>query len=219
MTGVIVRSSANVLAGGKTRLSAIFHGAWLLVFIAGLAFVLRQIPTASLAAMLVYTGYKLINIKSVVELRKYGWGEVAIYVATVSTIVFTDLLTGVIVGITLSALKLLYTVSHLNADVRVDEADGSVVLTLRGAATFIRLPNLASELEKVSSGATLHVNFEHLTYIDHACLDLLMNWAKQHEATGGQLLIDWQSLHACFHSGNGRDESSSDDETDRDSAA
>jgi len=43
------------------------------------------------------------------------------------------------------------------------------------------------------------VNFEHLDYIDHACLDLLMNWGKQHEATGGSLVIDWDTLHANFH--------------------
>ena len=87
MTGVIVRSSANVQAGGRTRLSAILHGFWLLIFVAGLAFLLRLIPTASLAAILVYTGYKLVNPKSIRELRKYGWGEVAIYAATVGTIV------------------------------------------------------------------------------------------------------------------------------------
>ncbi len=92
MTGVIVRSSANVQAGGRTRLSAILHGVWLLIFVAGLAFLLRLIPTASLAAILVYTGYKLVNPKSVRELRKYGWGEVGIYAATVGTIVVTDLL-------------------------------------------------------------------------------------------------------------------------------
>ena len=99
MTGVIVRSSANVEAGAQTRLSAILHGIWLLIFVAGLAFVLRQIPTAALAAILVYTGYKLINPTSIRELRKYGWGEVFIYAATVTMIVVTDLLTGVITGI------------------------------------------------------------------------------------------------------------------------
>ena len=50
----------------------------------------------------------------------------------------------------------------------------------------------------------LHVDFQHLDYIDHACLDLLMTWAKQHEATGGNLVIDWESLHARFNRENGR---------------
>ena len=51
---------------------------------------------------------------------------------------------------------------------------------------------------KCRSGAHLHVDFEHLDYIDHACLELLMNWAKQHESAGGQLIIDWGQLHARF---------------------
>ncbi|NOY29888.1 MAG: SulP family inorganic anion transporter [Planctomycetes bacterium] len=202
MTGVIVRSSANVEAGGKTRLSTILHGLWLLIFVSLLAFILRMIPTAALAAMLVYIGYKLINIQAIRDLKKYGWGEVAIYAATVTTIVCADLLTGVITGICLSAAKLLYTFSHLVVDLEVDEENRKAVLRLDGTATFVRLPVLAEELERVPGDVELHVDFEHLSYIDHACLDLLMNWAKQHEGTGGKLVIDWESLHANFAQDN-----------------
>ena len=124
MTGVIVRSTANVQSGGKSRLSAILHGVWLLVFVAFLSFVLRLIPTSALAAILVYTGYKLVNPKSIKELKSYGWGEVAIYTVTVITIVVTDLLTGVIVGVTLAAAKLLYTFSHLTAELKIDRDIG-----------------------------------------------------------------------------------------------
>lgn len=197
MTGVIVRSSANIQAGGQTRVSAILHGLWLLLFVSVLGFMLRLIPTSSLAAVLVYTGFKLVNVKAMAELRKFGWGEVVIYAATVIMIVFTDLLTGVLVGIGLSALKLLYTFSHLNIRLQLPK-DGidSAVLKLFGSATFLRLPKLAAVLEQVPNGTDLQVDFRHLDYIDHACLDLLMNWAKQHESTGGTLEIDWDSLHA-----------------------
>ncbi len=204
MTGVIVRSTANVESGGKTRVSAILHGVWLLVFVAFLAFVLRLIPTSALAAILVYTGYRLVNPKSIKDLKSYGWGEVAIYVATVVTIVVTDLLTGVIVGVALAAAKLLHTFSHLDAELEIDREEGRSTLGLHGAATFVRLPRLASELEKVPARSELHVDFQHLDYIDHACLDLLMTWAKQHESTGGKLVIDWESLHGRFHRENDR---------------
>lgn len=205
MTGVIVRSSANVEAGAKSRLSSILHGLWLLLFVSLLAFILRMIPTAALAAMLVFTGYKLINFKAIRDLRKYGWGEVAIYFVTLGTIVCTDLLTGVITGICLSALKLLHAFSHLDVRLDVDDENHMATLQLEGAATFIRLPILAAELERVPDDVELHVDFEHLNHIDHACLDLLMTWAKQHEGTGGTLVIDCESLHANFHSGrNGR---------------
>jgi MFS superfamily sulfate permease-like transporter len=198
MTGVIVRSSANVLAGGKTRLSAILHGVWLLVFVTGMATLLRQIPTSCLAAILVYTGYKLIDVKSLRELRGYGWGEVVIYAITVSVIVFEDLLMGVLVGLGLSALKLIYTVSHLQIIVEPVEGEKRMRMRLNGSATFIRLPMLASRLEKIPPGFELYVDLTDLDYIDHACLDLLHSWGTQQRLQGGELVIDWESLHARF---------------------
>jgi MFS superfamily sulfate permease-like transporter len=201
MTGVIVRSSANVQAGAKTRLSAILHGVWILVFVVALTGLLQLIPTASLAAVLVYTGYKLINFKEIKKLREAGWGEVAIYLVTLITIVAEDLLTGVLVGLALAAAKLLYTFSHLKVEVQRDDPDGAFHMKLAGAATFVRLPKLATALELVPENAQLHVDLSRLSYIDHACLELLTNWATQHEQTGGRLTIDWDSLHAAFREG------------------
>lgn len=199
MTGVIVRSAANVQAGAKTRMSAILHGVWLLLFVVALPQVLNSIPTACLAAILVYTGYKLIDFKALRDLAAYGRGEVAIFVATVVMIVVADLLTGVLIGVGLSAAKLLYTFSHLDLRIEDDAANNRTVLRLRGAATFVRLPRLAAVLEMVQPTRELHVHFERLDYIDHACLDLLINWEKQHESTGGKLVIDWDNLTARFH--------------------
>lgn len=198
MTGVIVRSAANVQAGGKTRMSAFLHGCWLLLFVALLGSLLRYIPIASLAAVLVYTGYKLVNIEGIKKLRKYGWGEVFIYAATVIGVVVEDLLIGVAIGIALSSIKLLVTFAHLRVSITDEPRTDRSVLSLDGAATFLRLPLLAAKLEQVRPDAELHVDLERLEYIDHACLDLIMNWAKQHEATGGRLVIDWNSLHASF---------------------
>lgn len=198
MTGVIVRSSANVQAGARTRLSAMLHGVWLLVFVAGLSTLLRQIPTSCLAAILVYTGYKLVDIKAVRELRNFGWGEVAIYATTIAVIVFEDLLTGVIVGVILSAAKIFYTFSRLQCVLRTDSQSRTARLELHGAATFVRLPSLAAQLERIPAGYELHVDFSRLDFIDHACLDLLMNWGAGQKAGGGDLVLDWESLHGRF---------------------
>jgi MFS superfamily sulfate permease-like transporter len=207
MTGVIVRSATNVEAGARTRLSAILHGVWLLLFVALLPWLLRFIPTAALAAILVYTGCKLVSVKAIRSLWGYGKSEVLIYAATLGTIVAKDLLTGVLLGIGLSIVKLLYTFSHLNVRLESDPQRRRTTLYLEGAATFIRLPRLAAALETVPPNTELHVHFEGLSYIDHACLDLLINWEKQHEATGGSLVVDWESLTARFRSfgqsGNG----------------
>ncbi|REJ87482.1 MAG: STAS domain-containing protein [Planctomycetota bacterium] len=198
MTGVIVRSAANVQAGGRTRWSAILHGLWLLLFVAALGFVLRLIPTAALAAILVYIGWKLMNFKGIKELMQYGWGEVVVFFATVIMIVATDLLTGVITGVVLAAAKLLFTFSHLKIDTEHDADQNRTVMHLHGVATFIRLPALAAALEEIPPGTELHVELHNLQYVDHACLELLMDWAKQHESTGGRLVIDWDTLHASF---------------------
>lgn len=200
MTGVIVRSAANVEAGAATRLSTILHGGWLLLTaLFGIA-LLQQVPVAALAAILVYTGYRLVNPAVIRELWHWGWSEVAIYLCTLVAVVSTDLLKGVILGIALSVLKLLYRFSYLRLTMNVEEGGKRTTLTIEGAATFLRLPSLARALEGVPAATELHVQFERLSYIDHACLDLLINWEKQHRAVGGSLVIDWDSLHARFHS-------------------
>lgn len=200
MTGVIVRSSANVNSGAKTRLSTILHGLWLLIFVAAIPFVLTYIPRSALGALLVYTGFKLVKIEDVKSLWKTSGTEAGIYFATVAMILATDLLMGVVVGIALSAIKLVLRFSDLEVTLDTSGAGNRANLHLDGAATFISLPKLARHLEDVPAGADLHVHFEHLNYIDHACLDLLMNWARQHSQLGGQLVLDWDELNGRFSS-------------------
>lgn len=196
MTGVIVRSSANVQAGARTRMSTVLHGFWLLLFVAFLPFVLRLIPTSCLAALLVYTGYKLTNFKVAKSLAQFGKSELAIYVLTVAAIVATDLLTGVVVGMLITTAKLLYNLSQL--DIRVEPRNGKTEVFVRGSATFVSLPKLAAALEGIPGNTELHVRLDQLDYIDHACLDLLMNWEAQHKAQGGRLSIDWGAVGATF---------------------
>jgi MFS superfamily sulfate permease-like transporter len=198
MTGVIVRSSANLEAGGKTRASAILHGAWLLLFCVGMPFILREIPTAVLAAVLVFTGYKLINIAALRGIAKLGRTEVAIYAATVIGIVSVDLLTGVLTGIGLSLARILYDMAHLEIRMTAGADGVRHELWLIGSATVVSLPKLAETLEQLPPDIELHVHLDALDYIDHACLDLLVNWEKQHAAMGGTLSIDWERLQARF---------------------
>lgn len=198
MTGVIVRSSANVAAGATSRWSAFLHGVWLFVFVALLPQVLGVIPRASLAGILVYTGFKLVNIKAIKGLARYGRGELLIYAVTVVGVVAIDLLTGVIIGVALSLAKLLLSLSRLEITQENGPGDATT-LRLRGAATVVALPSLAGALENVPPGNELHLCFDRLGYIDHACLALIGDWQRQHESTGGRLIIDWDDLHARFY--------------------
>jgi MFS superfamily sulfate permease-like transporter len=196
MTGVIVRSASNVQAGGKTRLSAILHGVWLVVFVLLLTGLVRAIPISALAGILVYTGFRLIDFKGFLKLWHEHRSGAVIFLITVAVIVFEDLLTGVITGIVLSALKLLVQFAQFEA--QLTDSNGRLDLHLRGAATFLKLPTLTTELAKIPGSKEVHVDLEELTFVDHACLELLIDWGKQYEATGGQFRIDWETLHSKF---------------------
>jgi MFS superfamily sulfate permease-like transporter len=202
MTGVIVRSATNVAAGGKTRKSAIMHGFWLLILVAAAPAVLRLVPTASLAAILVYTGYKLVNPQNVRRLLQYGGAPVAIYAVTVVMIVATDLLTGIISGIVLSLGKVVYALSHMGIDVKKDTWRSRVEVHLQGAATFMRLPKLVDALEKLPTDTEVHVHIQQLNYIDHACLDALSTWEKKRNEKAATTVVEWDGLMEKYRSRN-----------------
>lgn len=194
MTGVIVRSSANVQAGAKTRWSAVLHGVWLLALVALLPFVLEVIPTSSLAAILVYTGYKLANPRKVFQLAAYGKGEVAVFLMTVSVIVATDLLTGVVAGVVLATGHLVFHSCRLYLDTSIE--DEVQVVTFEGVASFFSIPALARTLDALPAGSQVRFDTEHLVYLDQGCLEILHSWKRSHEASGGILLTELGGLDA-----------------------
>ena len=199
MTGVIVRSSANVAAGAVSRASTIMHGFWLLLFISVFTFTLKYIPVDALAAVLVYTGFKLAYPKVIKELLRFGRAEVAIYLITIITIVMFNLLTGIMIGLMLSLIKLLYVFSHLEVKVLNTNHDKTVEVHLFGSATIIGLPKLAATLEGLALKKDVKIEFEDLAYIDHACIELLSGWQKQYIAAGGAVEVHWDNLHGKYH--------------------
>lgn len=194
MTGVIVRSSANVQAGATSRLSAILHGVWLLLTVAALPWLLNHIPLSALAAILVYTGYKLINIAQIRRIRGFGKMELAIYLVTAAGVVTIDLLTGVLAGMALAIAKLVYTISHLEIETKIDANAKRTDIFLKGAATFFSIPQLGAALEAMPPGMEVHVHIEDLDHVDHACLELLSSFEKLQASTGGQLIVEWHQL-------------------------
>lgn len=208
VTGVIVRSTANVNAGARTRLSGFLHGVWLLLFVMLIPGVLAHIPVAALAAILVFTGVKLTKFQFARILWGQDKGEALIYLATLCSVVVVDLFTGIAIGVALALAKLLYSFSHLDIEIKEDKENGQTFIHLKGAASFMRLPILANALEKLPADAHVHILIRDLNFIDHACLDLLVNWEEQHQAAGGELVFDWDSLHSVFQrhawGGNGK---------------
>lgn len=194
MTGVIVRSSVNVEAGAKTRVSAILHGVWLLLLVVAAPTLLRMVPTSSLAAILVVTGFRLIEVDHIRHLNRYGRIPLIIFFATFIGIVVTELLTGILIGIVLTAIFVVSKVSNLNVRVKHAEGTPRIDIYLEGAATFVRLPELASALEKIPPETELHIHMEKLVYVDHTCFDLLSAWASQQEKRGSVVIVEWEGL-------------------------
>jgi len=198
MTGVIVRSAANIEAGAQTRLATILHGVWLLLFVALLPGLLSRIPDSALAAVLVYTGWKLINLPGLRRLWRIGAGELVTYLVTATAIVTLDLLQGVLSGMALALVRLLWAVTPGRVSWTCDPDRRRIDCFLEGAATFLRLPLIADRLEAIPPGQHLHIHLDRLQFVDHACLELLMNFQRQYEATGGTVFLDWELLRARF---------------------
>ncbi|MDF1662526.1 MAG: SulP family inorganic anion transporter [Planctomycetota bacterium] len=194
VAGVIVRSSANVKAGSRSRASTILHGVWLVIFVVVLPSLLALIPTASLAAILVYTGYKLVSPERIRALKAYGRNEVGIYFVTLCSIVLIGLFEGILIGFGLSVLGILTVTTSLHIDVDPPCDEGRRDIHLVGKATFLKIPLLAKELDKLDSNKEYHLYFDKLTYIDHACLELLSDWGKQTQSKGGKLIVEWETL-------------------------
>ena len=195
ITGVIVRSSANVDAGAETRVSAIFHGLWLLVMVFFASQYLANIPTAALAALLVYTGYRLIDPKFWVSIYKRDRFEAGIFYATAIGIFATNLLTGVIIGFTLSLLRLLFSV--LNVSIHHEEKDcGTLKVIYHGHMCFLNLPSIKDELEKLieQEDSKVHLCLENVVYLDHSAEEYIDNLKKN---KAPDLVIEWGS-HRSF---------------------
>jgi MFS superfamily sulfate permease-like transporter len=199
MTGVIVRSAANLDAGAKTRLSTILHGAWLLVIAVLVPGLIAAVPTTALAAILLVTGWKLLEIPAVRKLwtNRATRGEVLIYAVTAIGIIATDLLVGVLLGVALAAVRLLWKFSRLGID-RDVRPDGSITLRLDGAATFLRVPAIAAVLDALPSGSRIAFDFRDLRSVDHAVMMQLENFATQHAAAGGQVELDRHWLGVLY---------------------
>lgn len=194
MTGVIVRSSANVLAGATTRLSAIMHGIWLLLAVAAVPFVLRLVPISVLAAVLVFTGYKLLW-QDVRALRERGGRyEVFVFFATIAGVVGLDLLKGVLLGLGLAIAKIVWMFTHLKIRVERDAPTKTTKVFLEGSATFVRLPELTATLASITEGDDARIHFVGLNHVDHASFDALAAWEKQHIARGGRVFLNWHEV-------------------------
>ncbi|MDQ0942765.1 MFS superfamily sulfate permease-like transporter [Streptomyces sp. V1I1] len=181
MTAVIVRSSANVQAGAKTKASRVLHGVWILLFAAALPSALALIPLPALAGILVHAGWKLIPFRQIATLWRDHKGEALILIVTAVSIVVVNMFEGVLIGLALAVIKTAWEASHLKLEV-IDKGAGPIQAYLSGNATFLRLPKILDSLEALPQDRPVELDLSGLHHLDHACRMALENWAERHSA-------------------------------------
>ncbi|GAA0700010.1 SulP family inorganic anion transporter [Streptomyces thermocarboxydus] len=179
MTAVIVRSSANVQAGARTKASRVLHGVWLLLFAALLPSALAWIPLPALAGILIHAGWKLIPFRGLVSLWRGQRGEALILVVTAVSIVVVNMFEGVLIGLALSVVKTAWESSKVKLEV-MDKGAGPVQVHLSGNATFLRLPKILDTLESLPQDRPVELDLTALHHLDHAVSTALSHWAERH---------------------------------------
>ncbi|MFF3202199.1 SulP family inorganic anion transporter [Streptomyces sp. NPDC002962] len=184
VTAVVARSSANVQAGARTRLSRTLHGLWLLAFALLLPQVLALIPISVLAGVLVHSGWKLFAPDEFPKMWRQDRGEFAVMTLTTLVIVATALLEGVLIGlaagIVLAAVRMSRTV------IRQHTEDDTAKVVMAGNATFLRLPQVIEALETAAEAGKprIRLDLTGVTHLDHACRSQVEEFTAQQRAKG-----------------------------------
>lgn len=181
ITSVIIRSSANINSGGKTKIASIFHGILLLVGTVLLASFLNQIPLTSLAAILLVTGWKLANpkvFKEMFSLNIYQWLP---FIVTVIAIVFTDLLIGIGVGIVVSIVFILVKnlqITHF-ITTRSDNGKRKIKIELTNEVSFLNKATMLLTLDRIKPDASVIIDATNTYYIDYDVLEVIREFATE----------------------------------------
>ncbi|OFB38827.1 carbonic anhydrase [Mycolicibacterium sp. (ex Dasyatis americana)] len=183
VTGVIVRSSTNVAAGARSRASAIMHGVWVLAFAVPFAGLAQMIPTAALAGLLIMIGLRLVNRAHIETARLTG--DLAVYLITILSVVFLNLLEGVAIGLVLAIALTVWRVVRTKIHAEPAGEDDWLV-TIEGSCTFLSLPKLTKTLATVPADADATVELS-VDFIDHAAHQAIEDWCRQHRAAGNNV--------------------------------
>jgi len=180
MTSVIVRTTANVNSGGKTKLATVAHGVFLLFAVLAIPFLLNRIPLASLAGILIMIGYKLANPALFVAMFKKGHSQFVPFLVTVLAVVFSDLLKGVAIGLAVSACYILYGNMKLAYFFhREKHQQGETIhINLAQEVSFLNKAAIKQTFAHLPHNSKVVINAENSHYIDHDVLQLIQDFLK-----------------------------------------
>ena len=158
-------------------------------------FALKYIPTACLSAILVYTGFKLVNIANAKTIYALSKAEFSIYIITIVSILATNLLEGILIGLAAGIIHQLFKLAHFRIKVIKGE---NTIIKMSGNLTFLRLPQIANVIENMEPKQKVNITFGQVKLIDHAIIDLLVGWSNRYIKKGGKVIIDWNHVKRIY---------------------
>jgi MFS superfamily sulfate permease-like transporter len=203
MISEIVRSAANVNNGAQTRKANLFHGLFLLLFVALLPGVIRAIPLPALGAMLVYTGYRLAAPAEFLRVSRIGWSQLAVFAATIGVTLATDQLIGLAAGVAFELVLHWLGGAPIRTlvvpVVRVGgEAKGQpVTIAVGGSAVFSTWLSLKRRIDAVGPGSDVVVDLSGTRLVDHTVMEKLHQQEKEFASQGRSLHVAGLEHHAA----------------------
>lgn len=182
ITQVIVRSSANIQSGGKSKFSAIFHGVLILVCVGFIPKVLNLIPLSVLASVLLVVGYKLAKPSLIKSMYKLGWYQFLPFIVTILGIVFTDLLVGISLGLAVSIVIILRNNKKTSHFLHEEKDGNKVKMTLAEQVTFFNKAAILNELNNLEEGTELTIDMTNSLSIDHDVIEILDDFKEASES-------------------------------------
>jgi MFS superfamily sulfate permease-like transporter len=206
LTSVIVRGSANVEAGAKSKFSAIMHGLLILLSVLFIPGLLNKIPLSALAAILIMTGYKLVKPSIFKETYRKGWDQFVPFTITLLAILLTDLLVGIIIGTLIALFSLIK--SNFKSAVMVVHDDNKYLVRFRKDISFLNKPIVKEKLESVPADAYVLIDMTRADFIDKDIIDVVNDFLqhahlkniiveikKSRFKAGHQLVHDQSTIH------------------------
>jgi MFS superfamily sulfate permease-like transporter len=205
MISEIVRSSANINNGAKTRWANFFHGIFLLVFVALASDLIEMIPNAALAAMLIYTGYRLASPTEFRKTWAIGWDQLIIFVVTIVMTLATDLLVGIFAGVACQFILHLLNgatwKSLFKSNFEIREQNDEYYVKVRDAAIFSNYLSFKKCFDVIDPGKKVVFDFAEAKIIDHTLLEHLHHFEEDYHNTGGHVVMNGMGKHVA-HSGH-----------------
>lgn len=191
VTSVIVRSSANVSAGAKSKLSSIMHGILLMLSVLFFADYLNLIPKASLAAILIFTGYKLAKIKLFTEHYRKGWDQFLPFIITVIAILLSDLLIGILIGMVVGMYFVLR--SNFKSAIFFIKDEHRYLIRFRKEVSFLNKALMKGILESIPDGTSVLVDATKSDFIDRDIIDMVNDFIINAETRGIKVYIKFSN--------------------------